>query len=129
MKRLNQILKDFSSAIDSLKQAVKEGQSELEIDGCLQRFEFTFELCWKSIKRFLDSEGILCRSPRQCLKEAYAYGLIKDEKTWLLMMEDRNSSTHLYDRKISREIFNRIQSTHLKEFEELFKKIIPRIPS
>ena len=123
MKRLNQVINDFSSALKSLKEAVKEAETDLEIDGAIQRFEFTFELCWKTIKRFLELEGLICKSPRGCLKEAYQLRLIKEEKIWLNMIEDRNNSTHVYDKITSREIFGRIKKFYTKEFKTLLSNI------
>ena len=83
-------LEEFEKAFYRLMEAVNEAQSELEIDGVIQRFEFTFELAWKALQEHLREEGIICNSPRRCLKEAYKVGLIEDEKVWLKILEDRN---------------------------------------
>ncbi len=123
MKRFEQILSDFGQALSRLKEAVLTAKSELEIDGVIQRFEFTFELSWKTMKRFLEMQGLICNSPRGCLKEAFQAELIQNEAVWLQMLADRNSSTHLYDQTASREIFSRITKQFVPEFLEVFRKM------
>lgn len=123
MKRLEQILEDFGNALRRLAEALSQSKTELEIDGTIQRFEFTFELFWKLLKIYLEIQGILCRSPRACLKEAYRIGIIEDEETVLKMMDDRNLSVHIYDQQTSREIFERIQERYQHIFENVFHLI------
>ncbi len=120
-------LKNFSDALERLKEAVENAETELEIDGTIQRFEFTFEQAWKALKAFLEDEGIECRLPKGCLKEAYAAGFIEDEKLWLQMLSDRNTSSHLYSFETSREIFERIKGLYLGAFEKLFQTLADRV--
>jgi nucleotidyltransferase substrate binding protein (TIGR01987 family) len=123
MKRLNQFREDFGNALKKLEEAVTDAESDLEIDGTIQRFEFTFELMWKFLKVFLESEGIICRSPKECLKEAYKGEIIENQNLWLNMLSDRNLSVHIYDMETSREIFDRIKTLYLSEFQKIKKKI------
>ena len=66
MSRFQERLNDYSNAVDRLGEALKEQESEIVIDGVLHRFEFTFELAWKSIKDCLEYLGITDKtgSPR-----------------------------------------------------------------
>ena len=123
MKRFQQIKENFKNALKRLEESVKKAETDLEIDGVIQRFEFTFELMWKLIKVYLESEGIICRSPKSCLKEAYQGGVIFGEEIWLEMLNDRNLSVHIYDQKTSREVFERIKSDYVKELLILLKKM------
>ncbi len=116
MKQREQIAKDFARALAGLEEAVQQAQSELEIDGAIQRFEFTFELYWKLLKVFLEQQGILVRTPRDSFKEAYRLGILDDETTCLQMLDDRNATVHMYDAALSREIFQRIVSNYVKLF-------------
>lgn len=122
MKRLQQLRSDFESALGRLQEAAEEAETPLEVDGTIQRFEFTFELCWKLLKGYLIEEGIECNSPKSCLKEAYKLRIIKDEILWLQMLSDRNRSVHVYDEETSREIFNRIKRTYIKAFLDVLKE-------
>jgi len=125
MKRLHQLRNDFEAAFRRLKEAAEEAETPLEVDGTIQRFEFTFELCWKFIRSYLMKEGIECNSPRSCLKEAYKMKLIGDERLWLQMLSDRNRSVHIYDEEISREIFDRIKKDYIEAFGNVLGKIKP----
>ena len=116
-------LEEFEKAFYRLMKAVNKAQSELEIDGVIQRFEFTFELAWKALQEHLREEGIICNSPRRCLKEAYKVGLIEDEKVWLKILEDRNLSVHTYDFSTSRAIFEKIKTLYLDAFEKLLQRL------
>lgn len=68
----------------------------LVAEGTIQRFEFVFELFWKTVKRALEYEGRTPKTPRDSLKEAYALGWIDNEVAWLDMLDCRNTTSHLY---------------------------------
>jgi len=123
MKRLEQIITDFQKALVKLESAINEAENDLEIDGAIQRFEFCFELCWKTLKVYLEDEGIMSNSPKGCIKEAYKMDIINNEAVWLNMLTDRNSTSHIYDEKISREIFKKIKDTYLGELKGVMEKI------
>ena len=72
----------FQKALKQLEEGAKQAKDQLDNDGVIQRFEFTFELAWKTIKLFLVNEGIITKSPKEALKEAFKFGLIKDEESF-----------------------------------------------
>jgi len=123
MKKLERINRDFKNAFNRLKEAVQEAESDLEIDGVIQRFEFTFELGWKALMIYLQEQGIIARSPKSVLKEAYQLELISEEKDWLKMLEDRNRSVHIYDKETSREIYQRVKEKYVLKLEQILVKI------
>lgn len=58
-KKADQSMINFGKALQRLEEATEiSGHDALKIDGTIQRFEFTFELCWKTMKRILEIEGI-----------------------------------------------------------------------
>ncbi|MBX6423899.1 nucleotidyltransferase substrate binding protein [Thermosulfurimonas sp. F29] len=69
-------LERLKEAASRLEEALPRVKDDLDRDGVIQRFEFTFELFWKTLKFILEYQGISCTSPRQCLKEAFKMGLI-----------------------------------------------------
>jgi len=123
MKRLEQVKEDFERALKALEQAANEAESDLEIDGMIQRFEFTYELLWKLLKLYLEREGIIAKTPRECFKEAYRLGILMNEEQSLKMIDDRNMSVHLYDRVLSRDVFLRIKLHYIKTFREILTRI------
>ena len=117
----------FQKALKRLDEGLKRAKDQLDSDGVIQRFEFTFELTWKTLRLFLLSEGINTNSPKEALKGAFKFGLIIDEECFLDMLEDRNQAAHIYSEDISREIFKRIKkdySSALKKLSEELKNQI-----
>lgn len=121
MQRFTQRKTEFNSAYERLKEALKEEESEIVIDGSLHRFEFTFELAWKSLKDYLEYMGLTEKtgSPREIIQQAFKQGIIEDGEAWIDMMLSRNTLLHLYDEKSSREVFMKIKKQYIKLFESL----------
>ena len=98
--------------------------NDLQRDGLIQRFEFTFELSWKTLKAIFDDEGLIgLNSPKTVLREAFSSGLIEDDELWLLMLNDRNSTSHVYSETLAIEICNNIITKYRYAFEELIRHI------
>ena len=124
MKRYEERKKELASATARLKEALQQKENDIVIDGTLHRFEFTFELAWKTIKDYLEYLGIIdgVGSPREIIKTAYANGIIDEGEEWIKMMLARNSLSHLYDEEKSREIYIEIKKIYINLFESLNKK-------
>jgi len=125
LKRYEERKEDLKKATQRLGEAIKEPDTELAIDGTLHRFEFTFELAWKTMKDYLENQGIISKigSPREVIKEAFTAGIIEDGEEWLNMMLARNELSHLYDEETSREIYDNIKKKYIFEFIKLLKKL------
>ena len=113
----------LEDAFVKLKEGVEEAKEELEKDGVIQRFEFTFELLWKTLKIFLKNSGIEANTPKDSLKEAFKIGWLVEEQSFLNMLEDRNKTSHIYDEKTSGEIFERVKNTYLQSIEEVLNQL------
>lgn len=107
-------LYNFSNALDRFANVVEryeefraEGLSDIYLDLIVKRFEFTYEMSWKSLKRYLEFLGFDPKSPRATFKEGYAQGLLDDEDVWLDMIEQRNMSSHIYDESEIKEILDK----------------------
>mgnify|MGYP000877781159 FL=1 len=129
MSRLESKLKNFGDALQRLKEAIAEyrrsgGSGDVIRDGMIQRFEFTYELAWKTAKDYLEDMGIVDKSsPKAVIREAYSQRLITNENRWLLMINDRNLSSHVYKKEMAEEIAERIANDYVYEFEGLLKNI------
>ena len=126
MNRYEQRLKDFENAFMKLKEGTqKENPDDLEIDGVLQRFEFTFELAWKTLKDYMEYQGFSNRigSPREIIQQAFKHGIIEDGETWIKMMLSRNALSHLYDENTSRKIYKEIKKQYIELLEALIEKL------
>jgi nucleotidyltransferase substrate binding protein (TIGR01987 family) len=86
--------------------------------GIIQSFEFTFELCWKTLKDFLESKGSNVVFARDVIKEAFASQIIKDGHLWLEMLEKRNLLSHTYNRKKANEAVQMIKKRYFPGIEQ-----------
>lgn len=105
-----------------LRQALERGPSalsQLEQEGVIQRFEYTFELAWKTIKDFLEDSGVVITplTPRQVLKEAFAAKLIANGQVWIDMLNHRNLLSHTYDFAIFEKAVEAIHAHYLPAME------------
>lgn len=103
-------LTDLTSALNRLKEGVRETNNDLDRDGVIQRFEFTFELLWKVIQEFAQYKGVASSSPRDAFRVAGELGLIQNPTIWFDFLKDRNLTTHLYSEKNAIDIFSHIPS-------------------
>lgn len=125
MKRFEERKQDLINATSRLKEALKEEENDLAIDGVLHRYEFTFELAWKTLKDYLNYLGVQQNtgSPREVIQESFANKIIEDGEIWIKMMLARNSLSHLYDEETSREIYEEIKEKYIYEIEKLVNKL------
>ncbi len=117
---INKLRKALVSLEAIYLQPNREDRSN--IDATIQRFEFTFELFWKTMKTFLNQKGVEVNYPKDVLKEAYASHFLEDEAIWLGMIKDRNLTSHTYDEALADEIFNRMKG-YVPVFRQAFDKL------
>ena len=124
MGRFEERRREFSNAVQRLKEALEEKETDIVIDGVLHRFEFTFELAWKTMKDYLEYVGVIEKtgSPREIIKSAFEYGMIEDGESWINMMLARNRLTHLYDEEKSREVYKNIKNIYFELLNKLKNK-------
>ena len=103
----------FEKAFLRMKEGVEQAKDELEEDGVIQRFEFTFEAFWKALKILLSEKGINTLAPRDAFKAGFKLEWLDDEEVFLNMLRDRNKTSHIYDEKTSRKIFSRIKDDYV----------------
>lgn len=101
--RWQQRFENFERAFALLQSVFTEKTTEslsaLEREGVIQRFEYTFELAWKTLKDYLIYSGIQLEqvTPRAVIKAAFAANLITDGQGWIDMLEQRNQLYYAYD--------------------------------
>jgi nucleotidyltransferase substrate binding protein (TIGR01987 family) len=126
MNKTNLLLQDFEKAVKHLENALQEKNvDDLIRAGCIQYFEFCFELSWKTIKSFVLREGLPdCYSPKSCLQIAFKNNWIDEEEIWIRMLNDRNLMTHTYDSDEALEVYKNL-SDYLEQFRLLLNRIKP----
>ena len=101
-------LKSFQEAIVRLEEALSLPVNPVVRDSCIKRSELSFELSWAVIQSFLRDRGLTCRSPRDCFREAFSYGLLNEEDVWVHILQDRNLSVHTYDEELANQLYARL---------------------
>ncbi|NCW34288.1 MAG: nucleotidyltransferase, partial [Betaproteobacteria bacterium] len=94
--------------------------NEREQQGLIKAFEYTFELAWNSLRDLLRSRGnenLL--GSRDTLREAFRLGLIANGEAWMLMIQDRNLTSHTYNRSTADAISLNIIGTYMNCFVDL----------
>lgn len=105
---LSRLVDDLSSALVRLEAALARPKDEFMRDSAIQRFEFTFELLWKSLKAFSDESGLRVHSPREALRSGFRLDIIADDPAWFRMLEDRNLTSHTYKVDLAEAIYERL---------------------
>ena len=123
--RWKQRFNNFSKAFHQLEKGINQFEKldDLAKEGLVQRFEYTFELSWKTLKDYLESEGLTVKFPREVIKTAYQNDLIDNGDIWMEMLEQRNLMTHTYDEEIFNKVLDKIINEYYIEVNKLFNKL------
>lgn len=111
MAYLKEKTEQLESALERWKESLEAEFSTLNRDAAIQRFEFSVELLWKTLKIYLeDKEKITCHSPRSCFREAKNIFDLSDSEVekCLAMVEDRNLASHLYSEKMADDLYKKL---------------------
>ncbi|MFQ5431139.1 MAG: HI0074 family nucleotidyltransferase substrate-binding subunit [Nitrospinota bacterium] len=123
MSKLEAVLNQFQTALTRLDEVLRQEKNEFMRDAAIKRFEFTFDLSWKLIKACLEElSGIICASPKACIREAYKQSLIEYDDRWLEMTDDRNRTAHLYRVEMADEIYGKLDA-----YSQLFHTLLDSI--
>ena len=117
LKKAYSRLKEVSDLYDGKKDIIR--------DSLIQRFEFTYELTHITLKEFMKHLGATLENsfPRTIFKKAYVNNLISDDKVWINLLEDRNSTLHIYNENMSNEIADRIVNKYVDAIGELVENL------
>ncbi|WP_297132278.1 nucleotidyltransferase substrate binding protein [Terrisporobacter sp.] len=126
--RWKQRFENFDKSYKLLKKySNKPITTELERAGIIQFFEMTFELAWKVLKDYLESEGYMVKSPRETVKQAFQIGLIDNGHVWIDALANRNLTTHTYDEELANKMTNEILNAYLPELEKMYDKLLKEL--
>ena len=122
--RWKQRFNSYCNALTVLERAAalaaERPLTELEEQGLIKSFEFTHELAWKLLKDYLEEKGFQAlHGSRDATRIAFKENLIDDGEIWMTMIENRNRSTHTYEKKIADEIAENILTLYLDQFIKL----------
>jgi nucleotidyltransferase substrate binding protein (TIGR01987 family) len=121
---LNYQILQLKKAYNSMKEWIlKQDLSLLERDWVVQRFEYTIEITWKTLRKVLKYEWLTYELfPKEVLREFYSRWIIEDLNIYLDFLDLRNSTFHNYSEDMVEEMFDFIKM-HYSVFEELIFKL------
>jgi nucleotidyltransferase substrate binding protein (TIGR01987 family) len=122
--RWQQRLANFERALRLLREAMANGPdalNQLEKEGVIQRFEYCFELAWKTLKDYMEANGIVFDvvMPRQVIKDAFAAKVLNEGATWIAMLDHRNLLSHTYNPVVFEQAVEAIHQRYLPQLEQL----------
>ena len=130
--RWQQRFNNFSRAFVLLRSALEtrplEQFSDLEQEGIIKRFEYSYELAWKTMKDYLEENGVIITpvTPRNVIKEAFAAGMIDHGQVWIDMMLHRNLLAHTYDFSKFKEVLEAVANNYLAALSRIHDWFISR---
>lgn len=115
----------FSMALNQLKKFIDKGElNELEEQGLIQTFEYTYELAWNTIKDYYEVQGETnINGSRDAFRLAFKRGFIINGELWMEMIRSRTMTSHTYNEEVAHEIAGKIVEGYYKEFVDLHAKL------
>lgn len=121
IQRFNNYRKALARLGEAVALAEERNLSDLEQQGLIQGFEFTFDLAWKTLQDYLrhhkrpnDNGG-----PNVIIDQSLADGIIKGEEVWKAMKKSRDLTSHSYDGETADDIAENIIDTYHGLFIQL----------
>ncbi|SRR6266404_6872327 len=102
------VLTSLEKALESLEAVLKLPKDEIVRDATIQRFEYTYELARKMIRRHLDWAGLsgsIDLTKNELYREAVKAGLIADADSWFDYHQARNETSHTYELTAAEEVY------------------------
>lgn len=122
--RWKQRFENFEKSYKLLEKYSKQPiKSEIEQAGIIQFFEMTFELAWKVLKDYLESDGYNVKSPRETIKQAFQNEIIDNGHVWVDALADRNLTTHTYDSELINRMIKDILNLYYPELKKMYDKL------
>ena len=121
IQRFNNYRKALARLGEAVALAEERDLSDLEQQGLIQGFEFTFDLAWKTLQDYLrhhkrpnDNGG-----PNVIIEQALTDGIIKGDDLWKAMKKSRDLTSHSYDGDTADDIAENILDTYQGLFIQL----------
>ena len=123
--RWKQRFYNYQKALVQLTKFIEKGElNELEEQGIIKAFEYTYELAWKVIKDYYEEQGeVSVQGSRDALRLAFQRGLITDGDNWMNMIKSRIASVHTYNLEVAQQINQDIHDIYFQLFIELKEKM------
>lgn len=111
-------LKNLNETYDCIQE---NGLNKIYTMALIQAFEMVFELAWKTLKDYIEYEGIKTDTPRETIKTAFLRNIISDGDSWIEMMEARNKTSHTYREELANSVAQEIINRYIPLLKNLEK--------
>jgi len=115
---------NYRKALGQLERFVSKGElTDMEEQGLIKAFEYTYELAWNTLKDYLEYQGILdVTGSRDTIREAFRINLISNGEAWMEMLTSRNLTSHSYNEETADQIAAAVVNTYFDLFKTLGAK-------
>jgi len=122
--RWQQRFSSFEKAFRQLERFLSKTElNEMEGQGLIKAFEYTYELSWKTLQDLLMEKGYKdIIGPRPVIEQSFQDGYIKNGKEWLKMHISRNLTSHTYNEETAKEVIKEIRNTYFGLLNDLFSR-------
>ena len=111
-----------STNLTETTECIKQnGINKIYTMALIQAYEIVFELAWKTMKDYLQFNGIITDTPRETIKEAFSKNIISDGQIWIEMMEARNKTSHTYREEYAKSLCDDILNIYSKQTGNLLE--------
>ncbi len=119
--RWQQRFTNFNKAFGQLAKFIAHKElNEMEEQGLIKAFEYTYELSWKTLQDLLREKGYnQIAGPKPVIEQSFQDGYISDGKGWMRMHQSRNLTSHTYDEETAAEIIEGIRNTYFHLLQDL----------
>ncbi len=123
--RWKQRFQNYSKAVGQMTKFIEKGElNEMEEQGLIQSFEYTYELAWTTLKDFFEDQGESnIFGSRDAFRLAFKRGLFEDGETWMKMIESRALTSHTYNEETAKGIAQSIRGVFYAEFVKLRSRL------
>lgn len=118
---MNELQKQFNAlieAIDAYNTGNKMGRA-----AAILRFQFVTDAALEALTEALLNKEVLCKSRRDLISQGHTHGLIKNEKTWLRLIFDRDHLDETWDDCIAEVIYENITELYLDVLSDIIAKM------
>lgn len=118
-QRFENLQSSYQLLLEAVSASQQQPDNKLIRVALIKTFEMTFELSWKTLKDYLNYQGIDAKFPRDIIKQAFANAIIMDGQLWIDMLDDRNLMSHTYDEERAQEAIEHICQRYLAGLTQL----------
>ena len=126
-QRFDNLQKAIQRFEEALSAESKEPGNHLYQIALIGAYQFTFELCWKTLKDFLKFNGVDVSLPREVIKLSFHHQLIQDGIVWIEMLEERNIMAYVYQDIAAQKAISNIKNRYTNAIFQLYQFLNTKI--